>query len=397
MRKAFFLLTAFQAFILAAVCQVQLQNLQTENLNNPIGLDVLQPRFSWQLVSDKRNVLQTAYELKVSSDPKLSSSIWNTGKISSDQSISVPYQGPALTSGKRYYWQVRVWDNSGKASPWSAPSFFQMALLQPSDWKASWIVPGHEEDSLRASPMFRKEFNSNKGIRSATAYITAHGLYEATINGKRVGDAYFTPGWTSYNKRLQYQAYDVTSLLKQGPNAVAVTLGNGWYRSDFSFNNKNIYGKDIALLFQIDIVHTDGTTTSIVSDGSWKSSTGAIRFSEIYDGETIDARMEKKGWTSAGYNDAAWSAAKTADFRKDILLATYNEPVKKHETFRPVKIFKTPMGEQVIDFGQNLVGWVILKAKGNSGDKITLSHAEVLDKHGNFYIENLRAAKQQDV
>lgn len=399
MKKLLALFAAFSCSISIVVAQVQVHNLQTENLNDPVGLDEAQPHFNWQLVSGKRNAMQTAYELRVAVDPREMTkgrTVWGTGKIASDRSVHLPYGGPELSSGKRYYWQVRVWDNWGKVSPWSAPAFFQMGLLKPSDWKAEWIVPGFEDDSLRASPLFRKEFRSNKKIRSATAYITAHGLYEAQINGKRVGDAYFTPGWTSYNKRLQYQAYDVTDLLKQGDNAIGITLGNGWYRGNFSFASKNLYGKDIALLFQLEIAYTDGTTASVVSDGTWRSSTGAIRYSEIYDGEMIDARLEKMGWTSPGYNDAAWSAVKTATFSKDILIATYNEPVKKQETFQPVKIFKTPKGEQVIDFGQNLVGWVVLKAKGKEGDKITVSHAEVLDKQGNFYTENLRKAKAQD-
>jgi alpha-L-rhamnosidase len=400
MKKLLFLFASLSIGRSMAIAQVKVQNLLTENLVNPIGLDATQPRFSWQLVSDKRNVLQTAYEIRIANDPAAitkGKNSWSTGKVTSDQSTLVPYKGEALVSGKRYYWQVRVWDNSGKASSWSAPAFWQMALLTPSDWKAHWIVPGFEEDSLRASPLFRKEFSSNKKIKSATAYITAHGMYEAQINGKRVGDAYLTPGWTSYNKRLQYQAYDVTDLLKEGNNAIGVTLGNGWYRSYLAWSHsRDHYGKDIALLFQLDITYTDGTTASIVSDESWKSSTGAIRYSEIYHGETIDARQNKKGWATAGYDDKEWSGVKPGDFSKETLLATINEPVKKHETFKPLRIFKTPKGEQVIDFGQNLVGWVILKAKGKAGDKITVSHAEVLDKDGNFYIENLRIAKAQD-
>jgi alpha-L-rhamnosidase len=223
-------------------------------------------------------------------------------------------------------------------------------------------------------------------------------LYEAKINGKRVGDAYLTPGWSSYNKRLQYQVYDVTDLLKSGANALAVTLGDGWYRGNFSFDHRrNIYGKDIALLFQLEVMYADGTTATIASDASWKSSTGAIRSNGIYQGETIDARQEKNGWVLAGYDDNNWTGVKTANFSKDNLIATYNEPIKKQETFRPVSVITTPKGEKVIDFGQNLVGWVQIKVKGKLGDTIRVSHAEVLDKKGNFYTENLRAAKAQAV
>lgn len=395
MKKTIVLSIILQLCMIATFAQVKVQYLLTENLTNPIGLDVTQPRFSWQLVTDKKNVQQTAYEIMVFA-PK--GSVWKSGKITSDSSVHVAYKGTPLQSGTRYTWEVRVWDNSGKPSPWSEPAFFQTALFHLSDWKAKWIAPGYVEDSvMRPSPYFRKEFAAKKKISSAVAYITAHGMYEAQINGVRVGDAYLTPGWTAYKKRLQYQTYDVTKLLQNGNNAVGVTLGSGWYRGTIGFTNAvNFYGKDIALLFQLDITYSDGSKESIVSDDGWKSSTGAIRYSEIYNGETIDARMEKKGWSQTGFDDADWSAVKVVNNAMDILVATYNEPVKKQEVFKPVKIFTTPKGEKVIDFGQNLVGWVVMKVKGNAGDKITLSHAEVLDKEGNVYLTNLRSAKAQN-
>lgn len=392
----FFLITNLS--IIISFSQVKVGNLLTENRTNPVGLDVSMPRFSWQLISDARNVKQTAYEIKVSANADMKNAEWSPGKVESDQSVQVPYKGNAFTSGKKYYWQVRVWDSNGKASEWSAPAFFQMALLNATDWKAKWIEPGYPEDTvMRPSPMFRKEFAANKKIVSAVAYITAHGLYEAQVNGRRVGDAYLTPGWTEYKKRLQYQTYDVTDLVKNGRNAIGVTLGSGWYRGIIGFtNNINVYGKDIALLFQLTVAYSDGSTETIASDDTWKSSTGAIRYAEIYNGETIDAGMDKAGWSLAGYDDAKWSGVKVVNHPMNVLLATYNEPVRKHETFKPVRIFTTPKGEKVIDFGQNLVGWVVLKVKGKTGDKITVSHAEVLDKQGNFYTTNLRAAKSQD-
>jgi alpha-L-rhamnosidase len=381
--------------------QVTIKNLLCENLSNPIGLDAQQPRFSWQLISDTRNVVQTAYEIRASSSEssleKNKNLVWSTGKILSDSSVHITYAGNPLQSGKKYYWQVRVWDNTGKASQWSEPASWQMGLLSANDWKAKWIEQGFAEDTInRPSPLFRKEFKASKKIESATVYITAHGLYEACINGKRVGEYYLTPGWTSYNKRLQYQTYDVTNLLNEGNNAVGVTLGNGWYRGYLAWGgNKNIWGKGVALLSQLDINYADGTKESIVSDESWKSSSGSILSAEIYNGETIDAGKEKTGWCNVGFSDAGWNGVTVKDYSKSMLIATQNEPVKKHETFQPVKILATPKGEKVIDFGQNLVGWEIVKIKGNAGDKITISHAEVLDKEGNFYTENLRAAKAQ--
>ncbi len=393
--KKIFSFAFFQIMLLVCFSQVTVKNLLCENLSNPVGIDAVQPRFSWQLLSGKRNVKQTAYQIKVSTGKE---AVWSSGKINSEQSVQISYAGKLLQSGKKYNWQLRVWDNNGKASAWSSTAYFQMALLSTSGWKAKWITPGYEEDSVdRPSPLFRKEFTAAKKIIAATAYITAHGLYEAQINGQRVGDAYLTPGWTAYKKRLQYQTYDVTHLIKNGGNAIAVTLGSGWYRGIIGFNNNiNVYGKDIALLFQLDITYSDGSTESVVSDDKWKSSTGYVVYSEIYNGETIDAAKEKKGWTLTGYDDTGWKPVKLAAFSKDVLVATQNEPVKKHETFAAVKIITTPKGEVVIDFGQNLVGWVMMKVKGNAGDKIILSHAEVLDKQGNFYTENLRNAKAQN-
>jgi len=394
-------LLLFAAQFIALVCcaQVKVDNLLCENRTNPLGMDITVPRFSWQLISDKRNEMQAAYRIEVSENAAFHGQVWDSGKIGSDSSVMVSYKGKALRSGKRYYWRVRVWDDHGAASQWSQSAWWQMALLNASDWQAKWIVPGYTEDTInRPSPLMRKEFDVHKKIRSAVAYITAHGMYEAQINGQRVGDAYLTPGWTSYHNRLQYQTYDVTDMLKEGKNAIGATLGNGWYRGIIGFaDRKNVYGKDIALLLQINITYEDGTTGVIASDESWKSSTGEIRYSEIYNGETIDHNKNQAGWATAGFNDAQWSGVQVQDYPKNTLLATYNEMVKKHETFKPVRIFKTPKNEQVIDFGQNLVGWVTIKVKGKPGDTIKVWHAEVLDKLGNFYTENLRAAKAQDI
>ncbi|GAB3414993.1 family 78 glycoside hydrolase catalytic domain [Niabella aquatica] len=378
----------------AACAQTSVKNLLTENLVNPIGLDVVQPSFSWQLAGPGRNIVQSAYEIKVSEENKTA---WSSGKIMSDSSVHVTYKGSPLRFNTKYKWQVRVWDQAGKMSGWSPVASFQTGLLDSTNWQAQWIEATFApSDNESPCPLFRRPFSLSKKIARATAYITAHGLYEAYINGTRIGDAWLTPGWTKYSKRLQYQAYDVTPLLKSGANVVAAMVGNGWYRSVLGWqNNGNIYGKTLGLLLQVNITYSDGSSEVVTTDNYWKSSSGEIMYSQVYDGEIIDARKQKQGWKEAGYDDGDWNSVKVVTHPKDILIATVNEPVKQHETFRPVKLITTPAGEKVIDFGQNLVGWVQVKMKGNAGDTLTISHAEVLDKEGNFYIENLRAAKAQ--
>jgi alpha-L-rhamnosidase len=395
MKKIICLLIVFCAFSFSAGSQIRVENLLTENLHKPIGLDISQPRFTWQVTSNRNNTMQTAYEIKVESGREVD---WKSGKKASDSSVMVAYQGSSLQSGRRYSWRVRIWDNHGQVSAWSEPAFFQTGLFAASDWKANWIEPGYQEDDeMRPSPLLRKEFLNSRNIASATVYITAHGLYEARINGQRLGDAYFTPGWTSYGKRLQYQAYDVRDLIVKGANAIAVSLGSGWYRGYLAWGgNHNSYGKKTGLLFQLEIKYKDGSSEIIVSDGGWKSATGCIRYSEVYNGETIDHRFEQKGWDQPGYDDSKWSGVQVTEYPLNNLVAQYSEPVRKHETFRPVQFINTPKGEKVIDFGQNLTGWVVLKLKGNEGDRIILRHAEVLDKNGNFYTDNLRAAKATD-
>jgi len=380
--------------------QLNLDQLLVENKMNPKGIDVQAPRFSWIMSSKSRNKSQSAYQIRVVKGTKNFSNellTWDTEKIASDQSVFVDYEGPNLESGATYHWQVRVWDEKGKVSHWSTTSSWQMGFLNPqTEFSAKWITPGYEETKQRESPLFRKEFETyNKKIKIATVFVTAHGMYEAFINGKRLGDAYFTPGWTSYNKRLQYQVYDITNHLVTGKNAIGAMLGNGWYRGFLAWGDRNNhYGDDIALLLQMTIEYEDGTTQEIITDDSWQSTKGPVVFSEIYDGETYDTQQEIYGWSKPNFSEQ-WESVKETDFAKKNLIATENELIKKQEQIKPVDRFETKEGGTIIDFGQNLVGWVQLSIKGKPGQRIEIYHAEVLDKEGNFYIDNLRDADQK--
>lgn len=379
-------------FAYSSVGQLQVQQLKTENLRNPIGIESKQPRFSWQLVSPKKNVVQTAYELTVNQGNK---TVWTSGKVTSAASLFNVYRGNALPSNTLFSWKVRVWDNQGQVSDWVTATF--QTALNKEDWTAKWINSGIVADTTNGIvPMLRKTFQTQKKVVRATAYVTARGMYEVEMNGARVGNAYLSPGWTTYSKHLQYQAYDVTSLVASGKNAIGVRLGSGWYRTRLGWENKqHIYGKETALLFQLAIMYSDGSKETIISDKSWKASDSEITYAEIYNGESIDARKRKANWSKSTFDDSNWINVVEKDFPSDYINASINEPIRKHEAFKPVRVFTSPKGETILDFGQNLVGWVALNATGKAGDKIKLSHFEMLDKFGNPYFANLRTAKAQ--
>jgi alpha-L-rhamnosidase len=361
-----------------------------------VGIDVGAPRLSWKLSGKGRNLSQKAYSIRVSAQPSFGkgSLLWETGRIESDQSVLIPYQGP-LTSSTRYYWQVKVWDQNNKSTAWSAASFFETGLLDSNEWKGQWIEPDQDTAQIMPALHLRKEFSLSKKVIRARAYVTSHGFYELYLNGKRVGDQVLTPGWTSYNKRLQYQVYDITAHLRQGTNAAGAILGDGWYRSTLGWVGRfGIYGTRLGLLAQIMITYDDGTVQWILTDDSWKGTqTGPIIANSIYGGETYDARKELIGWSEPGYDDSGWRAARVVEHDKTHLLAEESVPIRRVEELRPLKIFRTPKGTLVADMGQNMVGWIRLRATGKAGTVITIRHAEVLDKFGEFYTANLRHAE----
>jgi alpha-L-rhamnosidase len=399
MKSLILSLVLFSLFGASFGQDLSLKDLTVDHKANPIGIDNKQPRFSWKIFGTGNNIMQTAYSLRVSTDEKFSSSktLWQSGKVESDESILLPYNGPDLKSGLRYFWQVKIWDNKGKESNWSTTAYWEMGLLSQSDWKAKWIEM--EGDTLRYSPSphFRKEFLLSKSVSSARVYVTSHGFYELQMNGKKIGDQVFTPGWTSYSKRLQYQVYDVTNVLQKGKNAIGAVLGDGWYRGTLAWgNNWAVYGRKLGLLLQLKITYTDGSESMIVSDESWKASNdGAIRMNDIYNGETYDATKKLTGWNLPGYDDKIWQSVKTGIYNNSNLIASEGSPIRKIQEIKPVKIFRTPKGKLVADMGQNMVGWLRLKVSGNKGTVVVLRHAEVLDKFGEFYTTNLRAAKCQ--
>jgi alpha-L-rhamnosidase len=378
-----------------------IRHLTCEYRQNPLGIDVPAPRLSWQLQSERRGVRQSACQLRVAADPADLIAgrqlLWDSGKVASDASIHQAYAGPPLASGQRCYWQVRAWDEDEQPTPWSEPAWWEMGLLAADDWRAAWITPDWDEDLSQSqpAPYLRRAFTLDGPVQAARLYATSLGLYELHLNGQRVGDGQLTPGWSSYDQRLQYQTYDVSALLQQGENAIGVILADGWYRGWLGFEGqRNTYGDRLALLLQLQVTYADGRSAVICSDGGWQALTGPVRSADIYMGETYDARLELPGWDAPAYDASAWQGVRLLDHGMHMLVAQVGPLVREHEQIRPVEILHTPAGETVFDFGQNLVGWVRLQVQGPAGTTVTLRHAEVLDQQGNLYTENLRSARQ---
>ena len=385
---------------LPAKDKLNIQSTSCDYKINPVGIDEARPRLSWIIASENRGVMQTAYRVRVAKTEKDlidgKSLVWDTGKVTSDQSTLVQYNGENLIPKTRYFWSIKVWDNLGNETPWSTISYWETGLLDKG-WNAQWIRSPDPIDKTISEPCsyFRKEITVGKNLISARMYATALGLYEAEINGEKVGEQLFTPGWTSYDKRVQYQTYDITPMLQVGTNAVSVALGDGWYRGYMGFGGqKNFYGNETAIRIQIQLNYADGNSEEIITDESWKVSEGPIIESDIYNGEIYDARKELTDFSKEGFDDSKMASATVLKVDGIEVVAPEGPPIIQNEILEAVDLFTTPRGETVIDFGQNLVGRIRMKVSGKSGQKVTIHHAEVLDKHGNFYTENLRAARQ---
>ncbi len=389
---------------------IALKQLKTEMLSNPEGIDEAEPRLYWQIASGERNVYQKAYQILVASSvDKLNqeeADFWNSRKVTSSENIHIKYQGENLESNTKCYWKVRVWTNKGMSS-WSEPAYWSVGLLYNKDWWGRWIGFDRafpwEEIATRptlGSRYFRKEFQTKKEIKSATAYIIGLGLYELHINGQKVGNAVLAPSPTDYFQNVKYNAFDVTSLLKSNDqNAVGVTLGNGRYftmRQNYKPYKIKNFGFP-KLLFHMEIQYQDGTREVVWSDDKWiGTADGPIRNNNEYDGETYDARKEFTGWTKAGFDDKDWLAAEYVQEPGGAYQAQMNANMKVMKEVTPVAITKHSSGDYILDMGQNMVGWVQMKVKGKRGDRVTLKFAESLEDDGDLFVTNLRDAEATD-
>ncbi len=372
---------------------MKLFDLKTNHETELLGIDT-RPYFSWKIASDEENTMQTSYRLILKDGV---ATVWDTGVRESSQSTFVPYGGIPLRSRTRYTWTVRVRDSHGNTAEES--TWFETAFLYPEDWKAVWVTdpkkPAKRKKGFGLQPapvMFRRAFALKEAPVSARLYATCHGIYEASINGRRTDDRLFAPEYTSYEKYLCYQVYDITGLLKAGKNVLGMYVADGWYFCPVTTMNKKTADQPYAVLYQIEAVYADGSRECFASDGSEKCGEGPVCFSDLFGGEQYDARREIPGWDTPDFDDSAWRCAEAG--RKDTrgLAVQTGRPVREVREVPAVSGYVSPKGEQIIDFGQVLAGHVRFHIHAPEGTAITLEHFEVTDKDGSYFNNILGAA-----
>lgn len=353
--------------------------LKTEYLSNPMGIDIDRPRLFWNC---EGGIKQTAYQIIASDDT--GTLLWNSGEVESAD-LRVQWGGAPVPSRTRVLWKIRLWDEDGEPGEWSE-AYFETGLPKGEPWQAKWITGDYTPKKRERYPVdcFRKTFTTPE-VKKARLYITACGLYEAQLNGRRVGDFILAPGHTDYRKRVQYQTWDVTELLREGENILTVQLADGWYRGSCgAWGLRNQYGTQTKLLAQLEMTGEDGRVTTLRTGGSWQwSNDGPIRFADNQDGEVVDARM------SPTYGGRARVVS------HDVLpTASNNVPVTEHERFSP-KLIKTPSGKTVLDFGQNIAGYAAFSINARAGQRLRLRFGELLDKDGEFTQKNIQCSNKK--
>lgn len=394
---------------IAASASVKVVNLKTDGKINPLGLDNLKPLFSWQITSTKNDLLQQGYEIEVASTPqelkKGKNLLWSKRVERGAQStLNIPYEGTPLASRQTCYWRVRSLTNQGVSS-WSEPALWSMGLLQPGDWKASWIGRdkvregegrgGNGARTRLSARYIRVDVPAEKPIEKATLYICGLGLYEAHINGSKVGNDEMAPTVSLYSSRVYYNTYDVTSMLQQGHNVLGVILGNGRY---FRMRNSEPFFGLPRLKCQIEVTYTDGTQYVDGSSHLWRvSDQGPIRENNEFDGEKYDARMELKGWDTPGFNDTEWEAADEMEAPAPVLQAQPNPNITVQDELHPLTITRRDNGNFMVDMGQNMVGRLRITGVGKAGVPVKMVFAETLQLGGDLYLANIRTAQVTDV
>ncbi|HEX8200961.1 MAG TPA: family 78 glycoside hydrolase catalytic domain, partial [Isosphaeraceae bacterium] len=385
--------------------------LRCEARVNPLGIDERRPRLDWLVESDQRGQRQTAYQILVASTEAAlkedRGDLWDTGKVTSDETTNIVYDGRPLTAHAHCSWKVKVWDKDGNPSPWSEPALWSMGLLESTDWTAQWI--GYDKARrdeavtdpagliLTPPPYLRTAFRAEKAVRRATLYASALGLCDVYLNGRRVADDHFNPGWTDYAKRVYYRAYDVTDRIHPGGNALGAILADGWYSGYVGFGGKrDHYGTRPRLRAQLHLEYADGTTAVVATGPRWKAATGPIRVADFLMGEAYDARREVDGWDRPDFDDSRWDPVDVGAELRPAVQSHPGPPVVAIGEFQPKAITEPRPGVFVCDLGQNFAGVARLTVSGTAGQAITLRFAERLNPDGTIYTTNLRGARATD-
>jgi len=368
---------------------MKIVKLRTNHINNPLGFELDEARFSW-VTEDTISKFQVAAQIQVALDENFEKIIYKTDKREDINSLSFS-PNLELKPRTRYFWMVSVWGDAGDKAT-SEIAWFETGKMEER-WKGKWITPSLNKD---IHPLIRKSFDLPDNIKSARLYISGVGLYDVEINGERVGNEYLAPGYNAYDFWLQYQTYDVTDLLLSGNNAIGIKLGNGWYKGRFGFDGgyTDLYGNEFAVIGEIIVTLQNGSEVIIATDQDWKSSSSPITFSGIYDGEVYDANLEMQYWTMPEFDDKSWMPATLTHVSTEKLQARLSLPIKIMEEKKPIEVIHTPAGETILDFGQVITGWVRFKTNAPKGTEIKLEYGEILQGN-NFYRENLRTAKAE--
>lgn len=406
---------------------MKVQNITCERVHTPLAVTNPHPRFCWEIESDEKNVLQSAYRIIVKDHTD--TVVWDSGKVESRETVDISYAGEPLVSSGRYVYQITVWDNHGNEAI-SRAERFETALFDSADWKAHWIEPAEPLPQLAENPLpkaqkiwdecmmammrgeqpryyldsdiwalfdaepydppvrFRRAFELEEKPEYAKVYMTAHGIYSLSVNGKKVPGTLLAPGFTTYEKRLKYQAYDVTEFLQTGENALCVTVADGWYKGKIALGKGCEYGEVPGLLFQMELWEEDGTKRELCSDAVFSCSfDGPVRYADLFRGECVDARRDDGDPSEASYTADNWKPVNVSGRMEEdynILTAQTAPEIEVYAEVPAREILTTPNGETVVDFGQNMAGTIRVEIHAAEGEEFSFEHGEVLGQDGNF-------------